>query len=1064
MNQGPLLERQSPLKVTYALLILIAFFFLLPSAFRAARLSLGQKENDVKDWLPSDFPETAELEWFADHFAGESFVLATWATCTSGDQRLKLLEQKLLHECETYDPSTDFPLELAETYSRAKELGNELQLLHPGRDFLDWGGQREKWLNTPSGQWYYITPDGRLYRWNETSSAPMAAYRACLKTFGVYELDGTFVTAFGDEPGVRIANPFYNDPSLLCASLFRTVQTGDSIVDELAREGGALWPIDLTEKDRREVVARRRAMQRLTGTLFAPAVPNDFAWTAEAFREVIPQGRRDQLPATFNPSVQYALAQLIEEDFDGSLERLKASTLDQQTDAWYAVFDTVDVEPPPRLTCVLVTLTDVAKENLSYAIGRGVIGLPQGRLLKLADESGVRPAPAPSMAPPPFDKGEPETISGAPLLRMGGPPVDNMAIDEEGTITLVRLVGYSVLIGIVLSYLCFGSIKITIMVFIVGGSSAILSLAMVWWTAGKVDAILLSMPSLVYVLGLSGAIHVINYYRDEVRARGESGAAGRALHHAFLPCTLASVTTAIGLISLFTSNLAPISNFGLYSAIGVIMTLGILFSYLPAALQTFKPTIVDANSNSHSDGLRKESRLSDWWAGVGRWITAHHASVSVACLLLLAVGSLGLMNIKTSVQLLKLFDPGSRIIEDYAWLESNFGKLVPMELIVRVPPSMQAEFNRGNTENPADRDATSSSVQSLDMLERVEAVSRIRTVVHRTLGEPGRGIVGQAMSADTFLPPLPEATNNYNPVRTKFNRELLKARDELRDNDYLRIETSDPYAGSELWRISLRVAALSDVDYGDFISTLRESVEPLLRAYDTRDQLLARLTAGDDENSGKLKGKPRVLVIGSERPKSLLHTELLSADDQIDARATYVATLGELLNGERIEQPEWRNPTPQKAAELVKKEAWTKYLDSFDAVIWLGSEGFEIADFSAAKQFINAKAIREKTVRPTLVQDHVPDVQGSGPIQVIYTGVVPVVYKAQRTLLTSLANSIGLAFVLIAVVMICLLNPGHGPLGWLAPANLGNGIAAGMVAMSTNARPIELARLVSSVR
>ena len=146
MNQGPLLERRSPLKGTYALLILFAFFFFLPFAFRAARLSLGKKENNVKDWLPSDFPETAELEWFANHFAGESFVLATWPTCTSGDQRLKLLEQKLLHECETYDPSADFPLELAETYRRAKNLGNELQLLNPGSNFFDWGGKKEKWL------------------------------------------------------------------------------------------------------------------------------------------------------------------------------------------------------------------------------------------------------------------------------------------------------------------------------------------------------------------------------------------------------------------------------------------------------------------------------------------------------------------------------------------------------------------------------------------------------------------------------------------------------------------------------------------------------------------------------------------------------------------------------------------------------------------------------------------------------------------------------------------------------------------------------------------------------
>ena len=84
MNQGPLLERRSPLRATYGLLILLVFFFFLPFAFQAARLSLGQKENDVKDWLPSDFPETAELEWFADHFAGES---SSWPKPTRGPER-----------------------------------------------------------------------------------------------------------------------------------------------------------------------------------------------------------------------------------------------------------------------------------------------------------------------------------------------------------------------------------------------------------------------------------------------------------------------------------------------------------------------------------------------------------------------------------------------------------------------------------------------------------------------------------------------------------------------------------------------------------------------------------------------------------------------------------------------------------------------------------------------------------------------------------------------------------------------------------------------------------------
>jgi uncharacterized protein len=56
----------------------------------------------------------------------------------------------------------------------------------------------------------------------------------------------------------------------------------------------------------------------------------------------------------------------------------------------------------------------------------------------------------------------------------------------------------------------------------------------------------------------------------------------------------------------------------------------------------------------------------------------------------------------------------------------------------------------------------------------------------------------------------------------------------------------------------------------------------------------------------------------------------------------------------------------------------------------------------------------------------------------IYTGVVPVVYKAQRTLLNSLIESIGWAFVMIAVVMIVLLRS----------------VRAGMVSMIPNVFPV----------
>ena len=46
----------------------------------------------------------------------------------------------------------------------------------------------------------------------------------------------------------------------------------------------------------------------------------------------------------------------------------------------------------------------------------------------------------------------------------------------------------------------------------------------------------------------------------------------------------------------------------------------------------------------------------------------------------------------------------------------------------------------------------------------------------------------------------------------------------------------------------------------------------------------------------------------------------------------------------------------------------------------------------------------------------------AGGIWPVYTGVVPLVYKAQRTLLVGLVNSILLAFVLICVLMMVILR------------------------------------------
>lgn len=76
----------------------------------------------------------------------------------------------------------------------------------------------------------------------------------------------------------------------------------------------------------------------------------------------------------------------------------------------------------------------------------------------------------------------------------------------------MRLAGVSGLLGLFLAYWSLRSVLLTVIVFAAGVVSAAFSLGTVWITGQTIDAITMSMPSLVYVLSISGAVHLINYY------------------------------------------------------------------------------------------------------------------------------------------------------------------------------------------------------------------------------------------------------------------------------------------------------------------------------------------------------------------------------------------------------------------------------------------------------------------------------------------------------------------------------------------------------------------------
>jgi predicted RND superfamily exporter protein len=602
--------------------IMAILVFLLPLVVVGAIKAKGNNRNDVKGWLPLEYPETQVYRFFRQNFQGEEFILVSWDGCTMADPRLEMLAQKLLPP---------------------------------------------------------------------------------------------------PEEAARIGRPLY----------FKTAQTGPRAVERMMEE-----PLKLDEEE---------AVSRLTGALIGDA--------ADSKAE----------PAPANAA---ASAEAPPEAGEGSFA--------------------------DRQTCLVLTLSDLARANLHGAIDM---------IEQIAtEECGVATG----------------------TLHMGGPPVDNVSIDRAGQTSVTILFGLSLVVGFFVSWWSLKSKTLVAMVLASGVYSMFASLAVVWYSGYPVDAILLTMPSLVYVATTSGAIHLANYYRDQLAETGQrEGAAGRAVHHALLPLSLATGTTAVGLATLAVSELVPIKMFGIFSAIGVVVSFVILITLMPAALELFPPRLrlgAMAEGDETSDSWRPIEE-SPWWR-VGQWITRHDGIVSIACLLLMAGIGYGMTRVESSVQLMRLFSPKARIRQDYQWLENNLGPLVPMEILVR-----------------CDKESC-----RLNFLERMELVDAIQ----REIG--GLDEVGSSLSTVTFGRSLDlgEGTAGLGGAaarvfglgaRTKrsvLNRRLVAHREEFLEGDYLRdaaMAHPDGSENQELWRISARVSATKEVDYADFKRDLQSKIDPILDRY-----------------------------------------------------------------------------------------------------------------------------------------------------------------------------------------------------------------------------------------
>ena len=378
-------------------------------------------------------------------------------------------------------------------------------------------------------------------------------------------------------------------------------------------------------------------------------------------------------------------------------------------------------------------------------------------------------------------------------LRLAGPTVDAAAIDTESRSLLFELAALSAFLSFIVATFRLRSFRLAIMVLVVAMYSTGLALGIVHLCGGKMNLLMTMLPPLVYVLSISAAVHLVNYYREAERDFPPAKALGIALAHGWLPCVLAAATTALGLASLLLSQIEPIRMFGLYSALGVLSSVIVLFLLLPAGLYLFHP------GKAAAEGLGQASVCPD--GRFVKWISRRYAVVTFGCLCLMAFCGWGLPHLKSTVKLQDRFLSGSDAITDYEWLEQHIGPMVPLEVILDFGTDCQKT-----------------------VLERIQIVASVQKKI-QTMKEPLATI-----SAANLSPHYPRGGGVKQVVQRKLvNRRLEEGKKRLINSRFLAEQ-----GNGQLWRITVRANAIGDLDYGQFADRLRDRVDPLLRENDVQ--------------------------------------------------------------------------------------------------------------------------------------------------------------------------------------------------------------------------------------
>ena len=264
-------------------------------------------------------------------------------------------------------------------------------------------------------------------------------------------------------------------------------------------------------------------------------------------------------------------------------------------------------------------------------------------------------------------------------IHVAGRPIVEGTMALLGPADMKRMVPIVLLVITIVLYFMLRSVRSTLLTMAVVFFSTLWSFGLMAMVNIPIYAVSTMIPVMLIAIGVADGIHLYSHLHLFQRKNPDATkkeAVTDMIKNMWSPVAMTSITTAVGFISLLTSQVYPIKYFGIFTAFGVLVAMVLSLVIIPAGIMIFGlPKLKNAKK-------KKKNNNSTFYQNFALKVIRYKRVSIITTAVIIILSVFGMQKIWINSSFLDKFEKDSEIVLTDKFINEHFGGTTSLNLIL----------------------------------------------------------------------------------------------------------------------------------------------------------------------------------------------------------------------------------------------------------------------------------------------------------------------------------------------------------------------------------------------